>query len=403
MSDDTCVRRMVPDCGDSEQKGTAEGFCPDWDVCLPFGGRLYSRDGCVQYEGSGTAPADGVYDRLTVQGGCITGVSGQEVASYQPRPCTETPCDCGSSGTGNRDSKVRASSGVDLADDPDSLLYEDASGALGAKIYVQGGDGASVSGAGTASDPLVVDVSAQESHTYVQGGGALSVTGSGTRADPYDVRHRAGGAGELTVSGMHFDSMGHLVSYQTPGTQGVVGVVGGSGIDVETNGQTGIATVSLRPVAQAAAGTHRIGGSEVAVDPAGRVTSVTRAVDVAPGLRFMGSQLVSVSAEGTLDEIEDTARTRTLVYHRASKRFASGDVGLEFQTALVGSLRVSLLSSSVTSAAVSVDGRSVQTDVFSGRADALTESRLDLGEHSVAVTGTFSFPCMLDVEIVTGY
>ena len=48
MSDDTCVRRMVPDCGDSEQKGTAEGFCPDWDVCLPFGGRLYSRDGCVQ-------------------------------------------------------------------------------------------------------------------------------------------------------------------------------------------------------------------------------------------------------------------------------------------------------------------------------------------------------------------
>jgi hypothetical protein len=54
--EDTCVKRPLPDCGDSEQKGTSEGFCPDWDACMPFGGRLYSRDGCVQFEASAQFP-----------------------------------------------------------------------------------------------------------------------------------------------------------------------------------------------------------------------------------------------------------------------------------------------------------------------------------------------------------
>ena len=54
-------------------------------------------------------------------------------------------------------------------------------------------------------------------------------------------------------------------------------------------------------------------------------------------------------------------------------------------------------------ASVSVDGAAVTTDVGAGWAGALTNARYSLGQHTVSVSGSFTGPGYLDVEIVTGY
>ena len=396
MAEDTCVKRPLPDCGDSEQTGSDPGFCPDWDACMPFGGRLYSRDGCVQFEASGTAPADGVYDRVVVQDGCITGVAGQEVASYQPRPCTETPCDCGQ-GSGSEAS---------ISDDSGNLITEDLDGSLLAKLYATGAGGITVSGKGTQSSPLRIQATAQTARGYVQAGNTgISVTGSGTQASPYEVSHKAGtGPANQTIAGMRFDEYGHLKSYTTPSSAGTVnGVVGRNGIEATTEAASGVVTLDLQETVHSVKGTYRLGGFDVDVDKYGRFQQIDREVSIADGSRYFGAYLVGLDALGNITSVTDTTQDRTVVYHKASKRFTGSSASITFTTALVGSFRVTLYAASVTSASVSVDGSAVTTDVAGGCACALTNARYSLGQHTVSVSGTFSGPGYLDVEIVTGY
>ena len=395
--EDTCVRRPLPDCGDSEQKGTSEGFCPDWDACMPFGGRLYSRDGCVQFEASATAPADGVYDRVVVQDGCIAGVAGQEVASYQPRPCTETPCDCGS-GSGGGGS-------AEISDDPANLITEDASGLL-ARLYASGSGGISVSGAGTQSSPLRIQASAQTARGYVQAGNTgVSVTGAGTQSSPYAVSHKAGtGPANQTIAGMRFDEYGHLKSYEAPSSAGTVnGVVGRNGVEANTDIASGVVTLDLQETVQKVKGTYRLGGFDVDVDQYGRFQQIDREVSIAAGDRYFGAYLVGLDALGNVTSVTDTTQDRTVVYHKASRRFTGSEASITFTTALVGNFRVTLHAASVTSASISIDGTAVTTDHGTDWAGALSNARYALGQHTVSVSGSFTGPGYLDVEIVTGY
>lgn len=395
--EDTCVRRPLPDCGDSEQKGTSEGFCPDWDACMPFGGRLYSRDGCVQFEASATAPADGVYDRVVVQDGCITGVAGQEVASYQPRPCTETPCDCGSGSGGGGSAEV--------SDDPANLITEDASGLL-AKLYASGSGGISVSGNGTQSSPLRIQASAQTARGYVQAGNTgVSVTGAGTQSSPYAVSHKAGtGPANQTIAGMRFDEYGHLASYTPPSSAGTVnGVVGRNGVEATTDIASGVVTLDLQETVQKVKGTYRLGGFDVDVDQYGRFQQIDREVSIAAGDRYFGAYLVGLDALGNITSVTDTTQDRTVVYHKASRRFTGSEASVTFTTALVGNFRVTLHAASVTSASISIDGTAVTTDHGTDWAGALSNARYALGQHTVSVSGSFTGPGYLDVEIVTGY
>ena len=394
--EDTCVKRPLPDCGDSEQKGTSEGFCPDWDACMPFGGRLYSRDGCVQFEASSTAPADGVYDRVVVQDGCIAGVAGQEVASYQPRPCTETPCDC-SSGSGG--------GSADVSDDPANLITEDASGLL-ARLYASGSGGISVSGAGTQASPLRIQASAQTARGYVQAGNTgINVSGAGTQSSPYAVSHKAGtGPANQTIAGMRFDEYGHLKSYEAPTSAGTVnGVVGRNGIEATTDIASGVVTLDLQETIQKVKGTYRLGGYDVDVDQYGRFQQIDREVSIAAGDRYFGAYLVGLDALGNITSVTDTTQDRTVVYHKASRRFTGSEASITFTTALVGNFRVTLHAASVTSASISIDGTAVTTDHGTDWAGALSGARYALGQHTVSVSGSFTGPGYLDVEIVTGY
>ena len=397
MAEDTCVKRPLPDCGDSEQKGTSEGFCPDWDACMPFGGRLYSRDGCVQVEASATAPADGVYDRVVVQDGCITGVAGQEVASYQPRPCTETPCACGSSESSGSGEEVSQSAG--------NLIYRDAGGALLARLFLGSGSGVSLTGAGTQDDPLVASAAPQVLRPYVQAGNSgVSVEGAGTQESPCVVSHADGSAGEMLVNGFSFDRYGHLQGYTPPSSAGTVnGVLSRNGVLATTDAETGIVTVELAPAVTDASGTYRLGGFDVTVDGYGRVQQSEQVVDIEAGARYMGAQLVTLTDSGSIADVVDTTADRLVVYHKASTRFTGSSASITFSTALVGSFRITLRAASVTSASFSVDGTAVTTDHGSDWACALTGARYSLGQHTVSASGTFSGPGYLDVEIVTGY
>jgi hypothetical protein len=364
---------------------------------MPFGGRLYSRDGCVQFEASGTAPADGVYDRVVVQDGCIAGVAGQEVASYQPRPCTETPCACGESSGSSSGEEVSSSSG--------NLLYRDAGGALLARLFLGSGSGVTLSGAGTQDDPLVASAQPQTLRPYVQAGNSgVSVTGTGTEESPCVVSHADGSAGEMLVNGFSFDRYGHLQGYTPPTSAGTVnGVLSRNGVLATTDAETGIVTVELAPAVMDASGTYRLGGFDVTVDGYGRVQQAEQTVEVQAGARYMGAQLVTLTDSGSIADVVDTTADRTVVYHKASKRFTGTSASIEFETALVGSFRITLHAASITSASFSVDGRTVAADLCGDGAMALTGARYSLGTHTVSASGTFSGPGYLDVEIVTGY
>ena len=98
-----------------------------------------------------------------------------------------------------------------------------------------------------------------------------------------------------------------------------------------------------------------------------------------------------------------TTQDRTVVYHKASRRFTGSEASITFVTALVGNFRVTLHAASVTSASISIDGTAGTTDHGTDWAGALSDARYALGQHTVSVSGTFSGPGYLDVEIVTGY
>ena len=229
---------------------------------------------------------------------------------------------------------------------------------------------------------------------------------NGTQASPYAVSHKAGtGPANQTIAGMRFDEYGHLSSYTKPSSAGTVnGIVGKNGVKSETDTATGIATVELQEIAEAGTGTWRFGGFDATVDDYGRITAVDQMTSITGGERYFGAQLVTLTDSGSIADVVDTTADRFVVYHKASKRFTNGDSSITFTTALVGSFRVTLYAASVTAASVSIDSRSVATDVVgSACACALSEERYALGQHTVSVSGTFSSSGYLDVEIVTRY
>ena len=91
--------RPIQKCEPQVLPSTAE-VCPDWSVCLPWGGRLYQTEGCVRYE-PGTPPPDGVYGLFTLKDGCFIKAEEHPSDVYHPDPCAPVPCPCDSEGEGS--------------------------------------------------------------------------------------------------------------------------------------------------------------------------------------------------------------------------------------------------------------------------------------------------------------
>lgn len=271
--------------------------CPDWSVCLPFGRRLYSKDGCIYTDG-GNPPADGVYGKIIVADGCIVGAEPLEACLENIAPCAgqTTPC---SETTGSCCEPSKSSG---------NLYALDATGAPLVRCNINGGSGISVSGEGTSNNPFIISASAIEvSRVYLASeNDAIAVSGTGTYANPYALLHKSGKSGKY--NGMTFDEYGHLIDTgEGSANSGVSAVVGGAGITATTDNKSGMVTVGLGKPLHNRNGTYHIGGFVVELDEYNRIFDIQREVTIPEGTYALGAYDVSVNPTGSITDISARA------------------------------------------------------------------------------------------------
>ena len=297
---DKCSPRMTFDCdGDNIQEPQTKSGCPDFSLCLPWGGRLWQENGCLKAQ-PGTPPPDGIYDRIIIADGCIVGLEKADVALYVPPSCTEVPAACGASSS-------EGASSCEASTLAGNLYTCDASGRPLVRCSIKGGDGIIVSGRGTVSDPYSIraDISA-ETLRVVAGNNGVTVTGTGSAADALVISHKGGGL-NTTVNGMRFDQYGHLVEYTEPTTSsGVNGIVPGDGIDVQVDNKVGIATISLSKPANVRNGIYQCGGYDVQLDLKNRIFNLTQRINIPARTYAFGPYDVELNKLGSVVAIADT-------------------------------------------------------------------------------------------------
>lgn len=292
-----------------DEQSLAEGTpaeCPDWEICLPWGGRLYQHAGCVRHE-PGSPPPDGVYGTFTLQNGCFVAVAPEEVAKYQSDPCAPVPCPCDSEEGGGASNLCNPSA-------TSGNLYEcDAAGRPLVRAYVTGGTGATVTGLGTANNPFVVNIDPTEAGVMAVTSGSAVIGVSTSSRGVVTVTH-AEGWNEHTINGMRFDAFGHLEGYEEPeaGTNDVTGIVGTGGITAENN--RGIVTVQLENPVNAIDGTYLFGGYNVTFDNKNMVFNVEQEVLIPEGTYAFGPYDVTLNESGSIIDFENTNNLGAMVH-----------------------------------------------------------------------------------------
>ena len=264
----SCIEK-ANGCGDGQNSPRSIGT--DFDVCLPFGGRLYSVDGLISHA-PGNAPADGVYTSITIRGGCIVGVGQADISTYTSTPCAPYPSACNSSS---------GSGSISISSAADNLSRLDNAGRLLTVLNLVAGDGISIDGLGTVTSPLIISAdggsSAAYENVFIQAGNAgLSVAGSGSRTDPFIISHTENLNTVVHASGFTFDRFGHLISYEEPSTYSTLtGITTGAGLTSTTDPNTGIASIDLAQPLHKSEGVYNLGGYIVSVDEYNRIYDIT--------------------------------------------------------------------------------------------------------------------------------
>lgn len=299
-----CVPRPVPECGERPAPQPDTSCHATWEMCLPWGGRIWSEDGCVQVS-PGSPPPDGVYGKIIIANGCIVGAEPAEVPLYTGSPCAPLPYGCGDSGG----SGSGGGSGIcDASPVAGNLFTCDAAGRPLVRIGIRAGSGASVSGSGTDSDPYVISCTGGgNSGIYITSANdAISVMGQGTRENPVILKHKEGK--QANINGMVFDAYGHLIDTNSGSVnKGIQGLIPGPGITIDTDAATGNATVGLQKPPGLAAGAYSVGGYNLDIDENGRIFAVTREIDLGDWrVEHWGTKTVTVNPYGSIVDITET-------------------------------------------------------------------------------------------------
>lgn len=294
MSDSVCIPRQTAVCEEKTLQQAEQKACEEFSACLPFGGRLHSNGGCIEYDAPSDPPEDGVYGKVIVQNGCIAGVMEDESYQYAAAPCAPVPSPCDCDGEGG---------GVDISTQAGNLITKDASGALAAILHWTAGDGITITGYGTVANPLKI------SATGGSGGSGAGVFGEdhitvAYESGNYFVKHDKTGNGTQTYGTITVDEYGHVTGYNEEAPSGLTGVVSGEGITVDTNPDTGIATISTAKPLNAAEGDWTLGGYNATVDDYGRVTAMSRRISLPAGTYSLGDYDVTVNAYGSITGIQ---------------------------------------------------------------------------------------------------
>lgn len=285
----------VPPCPETPEEPDVPP-CPDWNICLPFGGRLYTKDGCIIAEG-GNPPADGVYGKIIIANGCIMGVEPLESCVDNIAPCAGNPAPCDDAGSGD----------ITPSDATGNLYTLDVAGRPLVRCTIRGGSGITVTGDGTTANPYIISAAAIDvTPVYLTSeNDAIEVRGTGTYANPFALAHKKGM--QTTLNGMTFDAYGHLVD--TGGgsaNMGISGLVAGTGIDVLTD-DAKVATVSLQKPTRNKNGTYHIGGWTLELDDYNRIFDLEREIEIQDGVYPFGVYDVSLTSTGSVYDIEQNA------------------------------------------------------------------------------------------------
>lgn len=296
---DQYVPFPLPPCPDPPEEPTPEP-CADWSICLPFGGRLLSRNGCV-YAESGNPPADGIYGKIVIANGCIAGVEPVEACLDNVALCAGNPETCDSS----INALAESSGGCCQPSNSIGNLYSlDITGLPLVRCTIRGGSGVTVTGDGTTSNPYIISASAiaVQSVYLASENDAIVVHGAGSYANPFAVAHKDGKQGKY--NGMTFDKYGHLIDTgEGSANSGINAVVGGTGIDVQTDNKVGMATVGLAKPVRNKNGAYHIGGWALELDEYNRIFDLTREINITSATYPFGFYDVSINPTGSISGI----------------------------------------------------------------------------------------------------
>lgn len=392
--------RITSTCEEVIKEATASGGCPEFSVCLPFGGRLYSEGGCVNYE-EGTPPPDGVYSKVVVSNGCIVGLELADLPLYTSSPCAPVPvpCDCeGGGGSSLPDPSVTTG----------NLFQYDASGRPLVLLSARAGDGVSITGRGTSADPLIISSNPGESAgIQIRGTNLITVEGDGSADAPYRISHKTNGTAQ-SVMGMTFDDAGHLTGYTPSQESGVIrGIIDGRGITVDTDTAKGIATVNLAEPLVKAQGDYTIGGYRLKVDANNIIYEIKQVIDFPAGVYRMGLIDVTVNEYGSITSV--SILDESVVSTSACRQFTGTATAREitFTTDKVSSFHIVYTGTALpTGMTAYVDGTAVAGLMIplsaSSRFEAMTPALYSAGQHTVRVQASADIPAgFLTVTLAT--
>ena len=263
---------------------------PAFDLCV--GDHTLHWDGfCPTVERPRHTP-DGTYTSVTVVDGCIVGYGYAEEATYTPPYCNPNPTHCQETGTG-------ATADVKISASPDNTLTQ-TSGGLFTRSYVQGGNGVTVGGTGTVTNPYTVSLS-----TSTTTGGTVAVVGrnglvsettntgvtyvgledSGVKTGVYDVTD------QFTV-----DRFGRIVAV-TPRQDPLVSA--GSGLEAVNQGDS----VQIGHPTNNIDNNMVLGAYVVGVTDTGHIISTNRAITLDDGIYHIGAYNIGINAYGSISSI----------------------------------------------------------------------------------------------------
>lgn len=397
MSDKDCRVVSAP-CEKVVKEATASGGCPEFSVCLPFGGKLFSEGGCVNYE-PGTPPPDGVYSKVVIKDGCIVGLELADLPLYTNSPCAPVPapCDCDGGGGSLPDPSVVTG----------NLFRYDAAGRPLVLLSAKAGDGVSITGSGTADNPLVISAKPGESAgIQIRGTHLISVDGDGSADTPYRISHAANGKAQ-TVMGMSFDDAGHMIEYTpSPESSVVNAVAAGRGMDVETDLKNGIATVNLAKPLHKAEGEYILGGFSLSIDENNIIYDIKRDITFPAGVYRFGSIDATINEYGSITETEVVPPE--VVSTSAARRYTDTDTerNISFTTDKVSSFHISYRGTNLpTTTKIYVDGTEVQGILIPTASphcyEVVTPAMYAAGAHTVTVQAGSALPAGILSVVLT--
>lgn len=241
---------------------------------------------------------DGTYGSVTLQDGCVMSYGDCEIPTYTPPYCNPNPIPCSEVGTG-----TGGSSTVTVSPTSGNTLKYDTFG-LFAKTYLAGGTGVTVQGDGTQQRPYTISL---QGNADGNSGSEATVIGSGA----VEVVERngisyislkkpsidAGKYGPFTISEYGtitaIDDNASILSTSNLKV----------GKELTLNTLDGDVFLGLAP-SSAQGNNYRLGGYDVNVSEGGRVTGMTRAVDLDGGTYKVGAYNITFDNFGAVTNID---------------------------------------------------------------------------------------------------